>query len=84
MGKLNEIDLWNVLDRVDLRKKVENQGGLEGVIEESGRNLSVGEAQRLCLGRAMLKNPKILILDEVGILSLTAIRFAQTSIWRQI
>ena len=38
--------------------------GLDTGIEQGGVNVSGGQKQRLCIGRAMLKNPKILILDD--------------------
>ena len=38
--------------------------GYETKIEQGGTNVSGGQKQRLCIARAMLKKPKILILDD--------------------
>ncbi|HEU4962494.1 MAG TPA: ATP-binding cassette domain-containing protein [Bacilli bacterium] len=39
-------------------------GGLDTVVSDSGGNLSQGQRQLLCFARALLKDPKIIIMDE--------------------
>ncbi|WP_313461522.1 thiol reductant ABC exporter subunit CydC [Stenotrophomonas sp.] len=56
--------LWQVLADVRLQAWAEGIGGLNAWVGENGATMSAGQARRLALARALLRDAPVLLLDE--------------------
>lgn len=67
-----EEELREAIHAAQADEVVEAKGGLDGMVEQEGRNFSGGQKQRLTIARALVRHPEILILDD----SASALDFA--------
>ncbi|NYZ64045.1 thiol reductant ABC exporter subunit CydC [Luteimonas deserti] len=56
--------LWDALARVRLQRWAQRLGGLEAWVGEAGATMSAGQARRLALARALLRDARLVVLDE--------------------
>ena len=81
-GKENATD-EEIMEALTIAQAAEvvqkKEGGLDAFVEQGGKNLSGGQRQRLTIARALVRKPRILILDD----SASALDFATDAALRK-
>ncbi len=69
---VSDEDVISALKTAQAYDFVMERGGLDTDVDGAGKNFSGGQKQRLCIARALIKKPSVLILDD----STSALDFA--------
>ncbi|KAK7315191.1 hypothetical protein VNO77_33726 [Canavalia gladiata] len=65
LSQHSDQEIWEILGKCQLREAIqEKEEGLNSLVVGDGSNWSMGQRQLFCLGRALLRKSKILVLDE--------------------
>ena len=64
LGKYSNEEILNIIKDLSLFKSLSDKEKLNFEIKENGKNLSTGEKKLICFARTIIRNNKIVILDE--------------------